>query len=57
MDVTASSWLSIMPILGLLFYLVPAGLIVFAIIKFYKLLKEKNEILKEISSKLDKLNK
>ncbi|KAB7668057.1 hypothetical protein [Bacillus sp. B1-b2] len=38
---------------GSLFYLVPIVLIIIAVVKFYKLMKEKNEILKEISRKLD----
>lgn len=42
---------------GSLFYLVPIVLIIIAVVKFYKLMKEKNEILKEISRKLDRLDK
>ncbi|HWJ76960.1 MAG TPA: hypothetical protein VNR61_02655 [Niallia sp.] len=56
MDITASAWMSILQISGLLFYLIPIILVIFAVIKFYKLAKEKNRILNEISNKLDRLS-
>ncbi|GKU82936.1 hypothetical protein NCCP28_23320 [Niallia sp. NCCP-28] len=52
-----STGLTIMPIFVLLTYLVPITLTIYAIVKFYKLFKKRNEILKEISNKLDKLDK
>lgn len=48
-----SSWISILPILSLLFYLVPIVFIVWFLLKFLKIQKEKNIILKSISDKLD----
>jgi len=56
MDITASAWMSILQISGLLFYLIPIILVIFAVIKFYKLAKEKNRILNEISNKLERLS-
>ncbi|WP_193224575.1 hypothetical protein [Bacillus sp. B1-b2] len=47
--------MSIIPIVTLLISLLPAVLIIIAVVKFYQLLKEKNDILREISSKLDQL--
>jgi len=48
-----SAWVSILPILSLLFYLVPIVFIVWFLLKFLKIQKEKNLILKSISDKLD----
>ncbi|WP_168714375.1 hypothetical protein [Niallia nealsonii] len=49
---------SLLPFLLMVFiYLIPVALIIFAVLKFYKLLKEKNEILREIATKLEIRNK
>ncbi len=55
MDTTALSLLSIAVILFL--YLIPFVLIIFAVVYFLKLMKEKNHILREIAQKLDKLDR
>lgn len=55
MDTTA---LSLLPIAVILFlYLIPFVLIIFAVVYFLKLMKEKNHILREIAQKLDKLDR
>lgn len=46
---------SIFPLLTLLFYLAPIVFIIWFLLKFLKIQKEKNEILRSISTKLDKL--
>ena len=52
----SESIFSFVPLLVMFFlYLIPVALIIFTVVKFYKLLKEKNELLKEISKKLDKI--
>lgn len=50
-----SMMISILPILSLLFYLVPLVFIIWFVITFIKLQKEKNEILRTIADKLNKL--
>lgn len=50
-----STWVTLMPILSLLYYLVPIVFIVWFVTKFLKIQKEKNEILRTISEKIDKL--
>ena len=43
----------IMPLLAILFYLIPTVFVVWFLISFLKTQKEKNNILREISGKLD----
>lgn len=50
-----SMMFSILPILSLLFYLVLLVFIVWSVITFIRLQKEKNEILRTIADKLNKL--
>jgi len=50
---STSLWVTMLPILSLLFYLVPTIFIVWFLLKFLKIQKEKNLILKRISDKLD----
>ncbi|MBD7909659.1 hypothetical protein [Sporosarcina gallistercoris] len=50
-----SMMFSILPILSLLFYVVPLVFIVWFVITFIRLQKEKNEILRTIADKLNKL--
>lgn len=45
----------IMPLLGILFYLIPTVFVVWFLISFLKTQKERNNILREISEKLDML--
>ena len=45
----------IMPLLGILFYLIPTVFVVWFLISFLKTQKERNNILGEISGKLDML--
>ena len=43
----------IMPLLGILFYLIPTVFVIWILISFLKTQKERNNILREISGKLD----
>lgn len=43
----------IMPLLGILFYLIPTVFVVWFLISFLKTQKERNNILREISEKLE----
>ena len=45
----------IMPLLGTLFYLIPTAFVVWFLVSFLKTQKERNNILREISKKLDML--
>ena len=44
---STSTWVTVMPILGILYYLVPIVLTTFIIVKFYKLFKEKTKFLEK----------
>ena len=46
---------SIFPLLTLLFYLAPVVFIIWFLLKFLKIQREKNEILRSIANKLNKL--
>ncbi|MFF3025377.1 hypothetical protein ACFVRR_22495 [Gottfriedia sp. NPDC057948] len=50
---STSLWVTMLPILSLLFYLVPIIFIVWFLLKILKIQKGKNLILKSISDKLD----
>ena len=54
---TTSTWVSIVPILSLLYYLIPIVFVIWFVTRFFKLQQEKNQILKNISDNLEKLNK
>ena len=54
---TTSLWMTVLPILSLLIYIAPIVFIFWFTTRFLKLQKEQNEILKNISDNLDKLNK
>jgi hypothetical protein len=43
----------IMPLLGILFYLIPTVFVVWFLISFLKTQRERNNILREISEKLE----
>ena len=45
----------IMPLLGILFYLIPTVFVIWILISFLNTQKERNNILREISGKLDML--
>lgn len=47
---------TIFPIVSLLFYIAPVIFILWFLAKFLKVQQEKNQILRTISDKLDKLN-
>lgn len=47
---------TILPILGFLYYIVPIVFIIWFLINFLKIQKEKNLILRDISDKIDKLS-
>lgn len=47
---------AILPIAGILYYIVPIVFIIWFLLKFLKIQQEKNLILKNISDKIDKLS-
>ncbi|EGQ27931.1 hypothetical protein HMPREF9372_0090 [Sporosarcina newyorkensis 2681] len=49
-----SIFFAFLPILGLLFYMVPAIFIVWFLVKFIKIQDRRNDILQNIADKLDK---
>ncbi|WP_309087273.1 hypothetical protein [Domibacillus sp.] len=50
------AFFTIFPIVSLLFYIAPVVFVFWFLIKFLKVQQEKNQILRSISNKLDKLN-
>ena len=50
---TTSTW--VLPILSLLYYIVPMVFVIWFVTRFFKLQQEKNQILKNISDNLEKL--
>ena len=54
---TTSLWMTVLPIFSLFIYLAPIAFIIWFTTRFLKLQKEQNQILKNISDNLDKLNK
>lgn len=53
---TGDTFFAIIPILSIFFYLAPVLFVIWFLIKFLNIQKEKNKILSTISDKLDKLN-
>ena len=53
---TGDSVFAMLPILSILFTIVPVVFVIWFLVRFLKLLQEKNKILSNISDKLDKLN-
>lgn len=51
------AFFAIFPILTLFFYIAPIVFLIWFLIRFLKIQQEKNQILKTISDKLDKLVK
>jgi len=51
------AFISLIPIITLLLWLAPVIFIVWFLLKFLKVQQEKNNILKNISDKLDKMGK
>lgn len=48
---------AIFPIITFLFYIVPIVFVIWFLVKFLNIQQEKNNILRTIADKLDKLNK
>ncbi|MGG0657632.1 hypothetical protein [Rummeliibacillus pycnus] len=50
------AFLTIIPLVTMIFYIAPVVFIIWFLIKFLKVQQEKNEILRAIAEKLDKQN-
>ncbi len=52
--VETSGWVNLLTFTTLLYYIVPIVFVIWFVIKYFKIQKERNELLRQISEKLDK---